>query len=189
MATTYPPEVIVPRDIMVDLETLGTGPGCAILSIGAVAFDPPTGELGAEFYTLVSTRSCRALGLREEDDTMEWWSRQKPEAQAVIDQAADSHVSVANALAQLAAFIRSHGGAPRVRLWGNGADFDNAILADLYRRLGQQPPWNFWNNRCFRTLKALVPGVEPDRSGPPHNPRDAAKHQAWWAGVISGLLA
>jgi DNA polymerase III epsilon subunit-like protein len=27
------------RDVMVDLETLGTVPGCVILSIGAVAFD------------------------------------------------------------------------------------------------------------------------------------------------------
>ena len=27
------------KDIMLDLETLGTGPGCAIVSIGAVAFD------------------------------------------------------------------------------------------------------------------------------------------------------
>ena len=33
-------------------------------------------------------------------------------------------------------------------LWGNGSDFDNAILANAYRAIGQQQPWKFWNNRC-----------------------------------------
>lgn len=186
-APGYAADVVVPGDIMVDLETLGTGPGCAILSIGAVAFDLTNG-LGHEFHTLVSTRSCREFGLREEGDTLDWWARQTPEAQAVIDLAAKSEISLPSALNALAAFLRSHGGAPRVRLWGNGADFDNAILADLYRRTGQQAPWNFWNSRCFRTLKALAPGQEPDRGGIHHNALDDARHQAIWACRIADAL-
>lgn len=45
------------KDVMVDLETLGTRPGCKILSIGAVEFGvgPDYNEdgLGAEFYVEV----------------------------------------------------------------------------------------------------------------------------------------
>lgn len=188
MSVTYPNDVTVPKDIMVDLETLGTGPGCAILSIGAVAFDPWTGFIGADFHTLVSTASCRNLGLREEADTMDWWDRQKPEARAILAKAAAADVAVQTALDGLATFIRSHGGAPRVRLWGNGADFDNAILADLYRRTGQRPPWNFWNSRCFRTFKALSGGCEPQRLGTHHNALDDARHQALWACRIAKKL-
>lgn len=181
MTVTYPADVNVPRDIMVDLETLGTGPGCAILSIGGAAFDPATGRLGAEFHTLVSTASCRELGLREEADTLAWWRRQKPEAQAVIAEAAASDVTVRQALDRFARFLRGHGGRPRVRVWGNGADFDNAILAHLYRALGEPLPWEFWNNRCFRTLKSLNPGHEPPRAGLHHDALADARHQAAWA--------
>ena len=185
----YAPDRVVPRDVMVDLETLGTGPGCAILSIGAVAFDLDAGRLGAEFHTLVSTTSCREFGLREEGDTRDWWARQSVAARKVVEEASTCDVSLTTALERLAAFIRSHGGAPRVRLWGNGADFDNAILADLYRRVGHQPPWNFWNSRCFRTLKSLASGHEPDREGTHHNALDDARHQALWACHLFAAVA
>lgn len=181
MSVTYPADAIVPADIMVDMETLGSRPGCAILSIGAVAFDLKARTLGAEFHTLVSTASCRELGLREERGTREWWNRQSSDARAVLDQAASSEISLEEALDRLDAFCRAHGGAPRVRIWGNGADFDNAILADIYARLGRTPPWRFWNSRCFRTYKSLVPGLEPKREGVHHDALDDARHQAAWA--------
>jgi hypothetical protein len=38
-------------DVMLDLETLGTVPGCVILSIGAVAFDSMT--VRATFEVLI----------------------------------------------------------------------------------------------------------------------------------------
>lgn len=34
------------KHVMLDLETMGNGPRAAIVSIGAVFFDPLTGELG-----------------------------------------------------------------------------------------------------------------------------------------------
>ena len=37
------------NNVMLDLETMGKGPSAAIVTIGAVFFDPMTGELGAEF--------------------------------------------------------------------------------------------------------------------------------------------
>lgn len=172
------------RDVMVDLETLGTGPGCAILSIGAVAFDPATGALGEAFYLAVNTRSCRALGLREEAGTIAWWDRQSPEARGVLADAETSQASVADALADFGRFLARFGGPRAVRLWGNGADFDNAILAFLYQRLGVEPPWSFWNNRCFRTLKNLHPIPAPPRTGTHHNALDDARHQVEHACLI-----
>lgn len=185
MSVEYAPNVIVPQDVMVDLETLGTGPGCAIVSIGAVAFDARSGHIGASFHVLVSPASCRELGLREETGTIEWWAKQSEAARAVLAEAERDGVSMNAALEQFAAFLRSHGGRPSVRVWGNGADFDNAILADLYRRTGREAPWAFWNSRCFRTLKSIAPGYEPDRKGVHHNAVDDARHQAEWACAIA----
>ncbi len=184
MSVSYPADVTVPADIMVDLETLGSGPGCAILSIGAVAFDPASGFIGATLHSLVSTRSCRALGLREEPETLQWWSRQSPEARRLLLQAQHPDAApLAVALDSFARFIRSHGGRDRVRVWGNGADFDNAILAHLYRVTDERPPWAFWNSRCFRTFKNIAGGkdLEPTREGTHHNALDDARHQAIWA--------
>jgi exodeoxyribonuclease VIII len=65
---------------MIDLETLATSPNAAVLTIGAVKFDPfnietdnPTCE---KLYIKVDLDSCDALGLDVSEDTLEWWSQQ-----------------------------------------------------------------------------------------------------------------
>lgn len=45
------------KNIMLDLETMGNGSKAAIVSIGAVFFNPLTGETGSEFYQVVSINS------------------------------------------------------------------------------------------------------------------------------------
>lgn len=163
--------------IMIDLETLGQRPGCSILSIGAVAFDPHAAAIGEEFYCVVNRASCKTAGLFEEQSTLAWWERQNEAARRVITEAETCELDLAGALAQLSAFIWKFN-STTVRIWGNGADFDNAILAVCYATCGQQMPWKFWNNRCFRTLKSLNPNVEMPRSGTYHNALDDAKTQA-----------
>lgn len=172
------------RDVMVDLETLGQGPGCAILSIGAVGFHPGAGQIGDPFHAVVSLKSCRALGLREEADTVAWWDKQSPEARQVLHAAEASDLSLQDALQSFSDYLAYHAGPKALRLWGNGADFDNAILAHLYRLVGLPLPWAFWNSRCFRTLKTLDGSPEPVREGTHHNAVDDARHQARWACAI-----
>lgn len=175
-------------DVMVDLETLGQGPGCAILSVGATAFNPNTGFIGSDFYRVVSTPSCRALGLREDISTVEWWGKQSPEAQQVLSDAEASPHTVSDVLDAFADYLEGHGGSRAVRVWGNGADFDNAILASLYQRLDKPQPWAFWNSRCFRTLKNLRRVPAPVRAGVHHNALDDARHQAAHAILIHEAL-
>lgn len=177
------------RDVMVDLETLGQSPGCAILSIGAVAFDPGSGTFGDTFYSVVGARSCRALGLREEADTVAWWDKQSPEARTVLAEAEASPVTLGEALFGFSAYLDRHGGPKAVRVWGNGADFDNAILAHLYGLLRIPLPWSFWNSRCFRTLKNLDHTPAPARAGTHHNALDDARHQAQHACRIYAHMA
>ena len=38
------------QHVMVDIETLGTGPDAVIKSLGAVDFDPQTGEIGTDCF-------------------------------------------------------------------------------------------------------------------------------------------
>ena len=64
-------------------------------------------------------------------------------------------------------------------IWGNGASFDPVLWGSAYDAMHHPRPWRFWNERCFRTVKALYPHVPvPPRSGTHHNALADALHQA-----------
>lgn len=163
-------------DIMIDLETLDTTPTSVILSIGACRIEWEKEEIVDPFYRVVDVQSCLAAGLTESWSTKEWWSRQSEEARRVFT---DPSVSLLQALADFATYLKIFG-ARDVRVWGNGSDFDNVILTNAYNALDLDAPWRFYNNRCFRTMKASFKDhiIEPVREGTYHNALDDAKHQA-----------
>ncbi len=66
---------------MVDLETLATTPNAAILTIGAVTFNPNGYEVYDEFYARVDTESIEPLDTYIDDGTVKWWSDQDKAAQ------------------------------------------------------------------------------------------------------------
>lgn len=169
------------RDVMVDLETLGTVPGCVILSIGAVAFDEE--RLDEQGFNIVVFRpSCEECFLSVSADTLAWWERQSEDARYVLERSVDPAQSVPlpTALGRLNDYLGRFGGAGRdgVRLWGNGSDFDNALLSVAYDAAKVAAGWKFWNNRCYRTLKNLAPDIKMEREGTYHDAYDDACNQA-----------
>lgn len=165
--------------VMLDLETLGTRPGCSVLSIGAVEFDPHSGKLGSEFYEVISRRSCRDKGLLEDADTIAWWSRQNAQAKKVLDDAEACKQGLGGALVLFTRYLEKFG-KRNLYVWGCGADFDQPIIAACYATVSYPLPWLYYNNRCYRTLRALgkVSGDAPPRHGVYHNALDDAKTQA-----------
>lgn len=163
------------HNIMLDLETMGTGPNAAICAIGAVAFDVEQRELGATLYMQLDlTDSVRCGGVID-PETVLWWLQQSDEARQKIS--GDGY-PVATAVWEFTDFIQSLGGEDKVKIWGNGSDFDNVILSSMFRRLGLQAPWKFWNNRCYRTVKNLHPQVEMVFEGVRHDALSDAINQA-----------
>lgn len=164
--------------VMVDLETLGRRAGCAILSIGAVAFDPGTKQLGPKFYTVIHRPSNYPFGLHEDPETLGWWSKQSGQAQQVLHDSMTTAKSqpLSVALVAFNAFMEQFGKG-KVKLWGNGADFDNAILVNCFANTNIEPCWKFWNHRCYRTLKSFTK-TKPARLGTYHNALDDAITQA-----------
>jgi len=144
-------------NVMLDLETLGTAPGSVITQIGAVEFDPQVGKLGRAFFRRISIRSAQACGLQIDGDTVKWWFSQGPKAQKQFNLPS---ATLPSALQDFSAWM-----APleKESVWGNGAGFDNALLTQAYRLAGQELPWKFWNDKCFRTLKNLygIPAPAP----------------------------
>lgn len=173
--------------IMIDLETVGSTPGCGILSIGAVAFHVD-GWVVDELYVVVSRISCREHGLFEEQDTLDWWAKQTDEARQILLLAEDPDgtLSLPAALDELNRFVARH---PGCTVYGNGSDFDNAILAAAARAAGCKLAWPFWQNRCYRTMKGRTPQVKLARVGTHHNALDDARTQAQHLGQIERSLA
>lgn len=169
-------------NVMIDLETRGFKPGCAILSIGAVVF--VGSSLGQTFYRVINTKSCHDAGLTDDESTMTWWDGQSEAARKVIVEAENSETSLEAALNEFRMWLGRFG-LKQVKVWGNGSDFDNAILACAYAAVKQEQPWPFWNNRCYRTVKSLYPQVKlQKRTGVYHNALDDAKTQAEHLGRI-----
>lgn len=163
------------KNMMMDLETMGLAPGCAVLSIGAVRFSVQDG-LGDEFYAPIRLESCCAAGLTEDPSTRDWWERQNPEAKKLLRIVERKGTpSLKTVLKRFAAFVQY---VPSTLMWGNGADFDNPILAAAYRSVGLPQPWGPFNGRCYRTLKNIAPGPKLARVGTYHNALDDAKSQA-----------
>lgn len=168
---------------MVDLETLGTRPGCKIVSIGAVVFSPL--GLGEEFYSEIKINGQGSLVA--DPETLAWWEKQDPELQKLLWGRQREKPSLRIALLNFNEWLKSvspldEKGHRQVCLWGNGADFDNPILLFAFHEVTScKPAWEFWNNRCYRTLKSLVPTMKLVREGTHHNALDDAKSQAFHA--------
>lgn len=145
----------MPFHVMVDLETLSIGPDAAILSIGAVKFDPYDAEIPLDaFYQAVDAASSQQAGLKISATTVQWWLHPSQD-EARKKYMSERHTDLFSALD---GFEEWYGDAKP--LWGNGAGFDNVILRHAFQSVGLVPPWSFRDDRCYRTLKALCPDIK-----------------------------
>lgn len=158
--------------VMIDLETWGKRPGCALRSIGAVVFDPVTGRLGDEFYVNISTASCEDYGLTRDPETVQWWSEQSDEAQAAL---LPDRRSLPSALVDFRHWFL---GVDGVEFWAYGPNLDEVNLLAAFEAVGVEAPWTYKTPRCARTLLALAGVTIPRTTGVHHNALWDAKNQA-----------
>lgn len=176
--------------LMVDLETMGSGPDAPIVSIGAVYFDPSTGNTGAEFYQVVSLESSMSFGMKPDASTIQWWLKQSSEARSAI--LVDEALGLRETLELLADFIAENAanGSHTVQLWGNGCSFDNVILRRAYALTETPFSVPFWNDRDVRTIVELGKsvGINPrfdiPFEGDMHNALSDARHQVKYVSAI-----
>jgi exodeoxyribonuclease VIII len=161
-----------------------------LVSIGAVFFDPATGNTGPEFYEVISLESSMACGGVPDASTIIFWLKASSEARSEIVM--DSAITLSDALQQLDDFITANAsnGKDSVQVWGNGATYDNVLLAESFDRAGIPCPWKFWNNRDVRTIVELgkavgyTPRYEIPFVGEPHKAISDAHHQVKYVSAI-----
>jgi DNA polymerase III epsilon subunit-like protein len=170
-------------NIMMDIETTGVRPGCRVLSIGLVEFDEEkTGN-----SLLVYPKLSDQVGI-DDGNTMGWWDMQSAEAKSVF---ANNHIlgeSVEKVNSKIKSYIDDLVEARKllnpgldkvdVRIWGNGATFDNSIVQHMFIAKGLPIPWNTFGDRCYRTAINMLGRPDVKRNGVHHNALDDAFHQA-----------
>ncbi|EJA1717395.1 3'-5' exoribonuclease [Escherichia coli] len=170
--------------LMIDLETMGKNTDAPIISIGAIFFDPQTGDMGPEFSKTIDLETAGGVIDR---DTIKWWLKQSREAQSAI---MTDEIPLDDALLQLREFIDENSGEFFVQVWGNGANFDNTILRRSYERQGIPCPWRYYNDRDVRTIVELGKAIDFDArtaipfEGERHNALDDARYQAKYVSAI-----
>lgn len=160
------------QKIMLDLETLGTGANSVIIAIGAVKFDS-TG-IKDKFYRVIDPASCVKVGMQMDVSTVMWWMKQSDKARAEFER---PNVSIQRALIDFAEFV-GFSERKNTEVWGNGASFDNVLLANAYKKCEIEQPWNYVNDRCYRTIKGMNRSIPLVRTGTYHNALNDAETQA-----------
>ncbi len=176
------------KHLMIDIETLGTQPGCAVVSIGAVWFDPEDNGWHPRhrgYYAEVLLEDALRCGTAS-PGTLQFWLSQTPDAREFLTND-KGKVSLVNALTGLSGFIRHQSEDDNLRdiyVWANGPEFDCSNLGAMYDALDLPVPWNYGRNQSVRTIVWAArqffgcdkPPFKAGRTA--HNALDDAIHQA-----------
>lgn len=146
-------------NVVLDIETLSTDSDAAVIQIGACVLPLdrsylPSG-VAPEFEATIRYENCVALvganWFTMSNETMEWWEKQPTRNRVFSGQ--DSYTDALKSFCEWIVFSIQ---AP-VALWGNSPAFDCSILAHSLKTLAFKLPWNFRNERDYRTMKAIFP--------------------------------
>ena len=132
------------KDIMVDIETLGTDNNAVITQIGACYFDRYTGDIGEKLSVNIEIGSCLDKGLTVTSGSIKFWLERGEKATFL-----NGPTSLSRGLSKFTQFIDK-----KAIMWSH-ATFDPVILASAYKAIGQGIPYLYKNLRDIRTLVDL----------------------------------
>ncbi len=167
----------------IDLET-GSKRACSsIASIGITTVDINRKAL-SELYINVDLNTGLNTQRLTDEDTLSWWSEQDD---AVRNEALapSNPVTLEVALEAVADYIANLRDRGNAYVFGNGSEFDIAIMFDAYAQMGMEEPWDFRHVHSVRTvvlLSELALDVNFKRSnkfvGQRHHALHDARHEA-----------
>ncbi len=136
--------------VMVDLETMATGPNAAVIQVGFVPFNSRTGEVSEDVFAAdVDLHSSILMGGDVDAETIAFWRDQ-----GGLKRGAQPSLSMMTCLRRLSKWFEKF---PEVkRVWAQGPSFDVAILDGYYRRAKIPAPWAYNSARDTRTAYDLA---------------------------------
>ena len=148
------------RHYMLDIETLGTKPGCVVLECAICCFleeDKDSGKYTPASDGISSVRididAQVKAGSVIEFDTLKWWlNTDSLRLQNVINDEYAQSPRIA------AKWLQESIDWQGIVIWARDPDFDCAIMEDFFARFGVpgKRVWHFANKRSHRTLMDLA---------------------------------
>jgi hypothetical protein len=189
MSDMFSPEAV---HVAVDIETLGTRPGSVILEIGAKAFtlqDCSIPFARDEFDCYINPDRSMDVGFTTDESTVAWWEQQDTGLWEMVNSG-DTYPE--DALEYFSEFLASLGPKENIYVWANSPSFDLTLLREYYLEMGHtEIPWDFRNERDFRTLKAMFPARYEQAKALYKNDRqhNGLQDAIWEAAVIKFILS
>jgi DNA polymerase III epsilon subunit-like protein len=131
------------KDIMLDIETLGTGYNSVVVQVAMVYFDRYTKQTGSAFCMNIDPESCIEYGLKTDKSTLDWWETQPKEVQESVLTNGKPLPEVLN---EIRKFIK-YGSI----IWCH-ATFDVPLLENAFKATNIVVPWKYTNVRDLRTI-------------------------------------
>jgi hypothetical protein len=161
-------------DLMLDFETLDVGSMPALISVGAVAFDPYVNDDFIDFERTIDAETCIKVGGSVSFSTIKWWMMQNQEARKKIYKPDTPALSIEKVLLDIRDFIKDN---KIKKVWGHGANFDPVLLDNYYKALDIKVPFMYYNVRDTRTIFDLT-GIKRTEITVKHNALEDARGQA-----------
>jgi len=175
-------------DVMIDIETTGRNPGCAIIQIAAVPFNMNTGAISTNVFKMsINLDKQKQKGFNLDNGTIGWWKKENPNLFRQLSTSNNHYVDVGSKFQK---WFRSLNDSKNIRVWGNSNRFDLGIIEGWYQKsIGTkqfEPFWNTWLERDVRTLAMLDPIIKSNTKfvGVKHNAIDDCKHQIKYCRAI-----
>lgn len=138
------------KDLMLDIETLGTSPGAVITQIGACYFDRETGEVADVFIENIDIADSLKHGFTIDGDTLTWWFTQDKRTFLKNTKLLKDVLHDFNMHAVFAKQVWCH------------ATFDLPIITHAMKKMGIKPSFHYTAARDIRTLFDLSGGKKVD---------------------------
>lgn len=144
------------KDIMVDIETLGTGENATVFQISAMSFNIQTGDKYGSINLIGDIEKYGNLNV--DGSTLKWWlNTDKELLTELLNKGTYKEYDLFEALHKWLEAQSTTGDMKDVYLWGNGILFDNAKLqTNLNSCNGLKYPIFYRNDRDVRTILELA---------------------------------
>lgn len=170
--------------IMIDTETLGKKPTAAIVSIGAVVFNPYCKVILKTFEAHICPGLVEKAGFTVEQEAIEWWNL--PEQSEAAKTSLTGELSPEEAMHLFADWMNQQGEYSSRVIWTKGLDFDIPKIENHFERFGIDIPYDYQNKSEVRTVmrQAKRKGYDVDKLFINHSPHTALGDASFQASIV-----
>lgn len=167
------------KHVMIDIETLGTGPMCVVPQIAVGVFDLSKREFcfDAVFMKRIDIRKYDHH-FNIEPSTLWWWSTQDQMMFQKLFLGKEHPYTVLEGMSNfIKRFVSKY--PKEVTVWAKPPSFDLKILEAMMNHYQLDWPWHWCSHRDVRTIQHFLPDGEFTKSPAAHDALSDIEAQAY----------